>query len=369
MAPTGATLSDMDSFPPGRRYLAACTAGLPTLGTLAAQHADLDAWSRAETSPARYGALVEEGRALFADLVGVSASRVATGSQTSVMAAVVADALPDGAEVVVPDGDFSSVVFPFLAQGHRGVRVRSVPLEQLVTSVGPDTALVAWSAVQSATGVVTDPAPVVAAARRVGALTLCDLTQAVGVLPVTAAAFDVTITHAYKWLCAPRGVAFMTLSDTALGRLRPVQAGWYAGADVWSSCYGPAMHLADDARRFDVSPAWQAWPGAVAALHHAVSLDQRTVWRHATGLADRLCNALGSPRQGAGEGVGTASGQAIVTFPDLDGAGLRAVTAAGLTASGRAGRLRIAFHHWNDEDDVTAVAAALAGTGQTPSGR
>lgn len=277
------------------------------------------------------------------------------------MAAVVAAALPDGAEVVVPDGDFSSVVFPFTVQAHRGVRVRSVPLDRLAASVGPDTALVVWSAVQSATGTVTDPEPVLAAARRVGALTLCDLTQAVGVLPVSAAPFDVTITHAYKWLCAPRGVVFTTFSDTALERLRPVQAGWYAGEDVWSSCYGPTMQLAADARRFDVSPAWQAWPGAVAALRHAVALAPGSAWRHATGLADRLCDAIGSPRQG--------DGQAIVTFPDADGAALRALTAAGLTASGRAGRLRIAFHHWNDERDVRDVAAALAGVEATASAR
>ncbi|WP_367651882.1 hypothetical protein [Curtobacterium sp. MCPF17_052] len=156
----------------------------------------------------------------------------------------------------------------------------------------------------------------------------------------------------------------MTLSDTALGRLRPVQAGWYAGQDVWSSCYGPAMRLADDARRFDVSPAWQAWPGAVAALRHAAALDAHSTWRHATGLADRLCDALGAPRQGQRSG-----GQAIITFPDADGTGLRALTAAGLTASGRAGRLRIAFHLWNDEDDVGAVAAALAGVDRGASSR
>ena len=66
----------MDSFPAGRGYLAACTAGLPSHGTLAAQRADLDAWSRGESSPAHYGALVEEGRALFADLVDVPAARV-----------------------------------------------------------------------------------------------------------------------------------------------------------------------------------------------------------------------------------------------------------------------------------------------------
>ncbi|KQS08166.1 class V aminotransferase [Curtobacterium sp. Leaf183] len=343
-------MGGMDSYVDGHGYLAACTAGLPTHGTLAAMRADLDEWGRSASDPARYGALVEEGRARFAALVGVPADRVATGSQTSTMTAVVAAALPDGAEVVVPDGDFSSIVFPFLAQAHRGIRVRSVPLATLSTALTSDTALVAWSAVQSATGEVVDSAAVVAAARAVGARTLCDLTQAAGVLPVAAAPFDVTVTHAYKWLCAPRGVAFMTMSDDALGWLRPVQAGWYAGADVWSSCYGPDMRLADDARRFDVSPAWQAWPGAVAALRHVGSLDMASVWRHGAGLADRLADALGAVRQS----------QAVMTVPDPSGAGLAALTAAGITASGRAGRLRLAFHHWNDDSDVDAVARVLA---------
>lgn len=339
----------MDSFVDGSGYLAACTAGLPTHGTLAAQRADLDTWSRASSSPAHYGALVEQGREVFAGIVGVGPERVATGSQTSAMVAVAAAALPDGAEVVVPDGDFSSVVFPFLAHGHRGVRVRSVPLAGLADAVRPGTRLVAWSAVQSASGAVTDPRPVLAAARAAGALTLCDLTQAAGVLPVDAAPFDITVTHAYKWLCAPRGVAFATFSDRALAELRPVLAGWYAGADVWSSCYGPAMRLAEDARRFDVSPAWQAWPGAVAALRHLASVDAASAWRHATGLADRLADALGADRPG----------QAITTYPDPDGSALRALADAGITASGRAGRLRLAFHLWNDEDDVERVAAVL----------
>ncbi|WP_439691306.1 aminotransferase class V-fold PLP-dependent enzyme [Curtobacterium sp. SP.BCo] len=344
----------MDSFVDGHGYLAACTAGLPTHGTLAAMRADLDEWGRAGSCPVRYGDLVEEGRALFAGIVGVPSDRVATGSQTSAMTAVVAAALPDGAEVVVADGDFSSIVFPFLAQAHRGVRVRSVPLDALARSITPDTDLVAWSAVQSATGTVVDSGAVVAAARAVGARTLCDLTQAAGILPLSVAGFavadvDVSVTHAYKWLCAPRGVAFATVSEAAQDWLRPVQAGWYAGADVWSSCYGPEMRLADDARRFDVSPAWQAWPGAVAALRHVASLNVRSAWRHATGLADRLADRLGTARQT----------QAVTTLPDPTGSRLAALTAAGITASGRAGRLRLAFHHWNDESDVDAVAEVL----------
>lgn len=159
------------------------------------------------------------------------------------------------------------------------------------------------------------------------------------------------MTHAYKWLCCPRGVAFLTVSDRALGELRPVQAGWYAGEDVWSSCYGPTMALAADARRLDVSPAWQAWSGAVPALEHLASLDMDAVWRHATRLGDRLCVGLGLAPQG----------RAIVTWADPTGTDLARLADAGLVASGRAGRVRVAFHLWNDDADVDAVVSALRG--------
>jgi hypothetical protein len=43
-------------------------------------------------------------------------------------------------------------------------------------------------------------------------------------------------------------------------------AGWYAGADVHKSCFGPPLRLAADARRFDTSPAWFSWVGAQPAL-------------------------------------------------------------------------------------------------------
>ncbi|KQO65307.1 class V aminotransferase [Curtobacterium sp. Leaf261] len=337
------------AFSAGRGYLAACTGGLPTRAAADAMRADTERWERGIVDPVASGAVADAGRAAFAAIVGAPVDRVAIGSQTSVFVSVVACSVPDGAEVLVVDGDFSSVVFPFLAQAHRGVRVRSVPLDTLAAAVTPDTAVVAWSAVQSATGALADDAVIRAAAAAVGALTVCDLTQAAGVLPVDATRYDVTVTHAYKWLCCPRGVAFMTVSDRALAELRPVQAGWYAGADVWSSCYGPAITLADDARRFDVSPAWQAWAGAVPALRFFASLDMASVWRHATGLADRLSGRLGLAPQG----------QAIVTWSDPSGADLARLQDAGLTVSGRAGRVRVAFHLWNDESDVDSVVAAL----------
>ena len=131
----------------------------------------------------------------------------------------------------------------------------------------------------------------------------------------------------------------------------PVQAGWYAGDDVWGSCYGPGMALAATARRFDVSPAWQAWLGAAPALELFASADLAAVQEHCVGLANELRAGLGQP----------ASDSAIVTWPDADGTAIAALTAAGIAASARAGRCRVAFHVWNDRSDVDLVLAALAG--------
>lgn len=348
--PSSALSAAHAEFTGGRGYLAACTVGLPTRATRAAVIAELDAAASGRPDPSAASTAVERSRALFARIVGVESHRVAIGSQVSVAVALVAASLPEAAEVLVADGDFSSVVLPFVHAG-RGLRVRAVPLGALAESVGPDTALVAFSLVQSATGEVADADAIVAAAAAHGARTLCDATQAVGWLPVEASRFDALVCHAYKWLCAPRGVSFLTLSERLERDVPPLFAGWYAGEDPWSSCYGGAVELAPDVTRFDASPAWQAFVGAAPALALFASLDPGAVHDHTTGLARAFRTRLGL--------TDAARESAIVTWADPDGTGLARLTAAGIVASGRAGRARVAFHVFNDSDDVDLAARAL----------
>ncbi len=337
-------------FTGGAGYLAACTAGLPPRAAQQAVLADVLAAGSGRPDIAGYCSVVEQTRRHFARLIGVAPSRVAIGSQTSVLAGLVATAVPDGGEVLCPEGDFSSIVLPFVHAG-RGIRVRCVPLAALASSIRPQTALVAFSIVQSATGEVADAAAIVAAARRHGARTLCDTTQATGWLPVDGAQFDAVVCHAYKWLCAPRGVAFLAISERLQREVRPLFAGWYAGADPWDACYGDSVALATDASALDVSPAWQAFVGAEPALRMFAGLDPDELYRHATGLA-----AAFRERLGLGQ---SEHPSAIVTWCDPDGHALARLTAAGITASGRAGRVRVAFHVFNDHDDVERAATAL----------
>ncbi|MQA02911.1 MAG: aminotransferase class V-fold PLP-dependent enzyme [Streptosporangiales bacterium] len=335
--------------PPG--HFAAPTIGLPTQSTLRALHTELEVWAGGDASAPGYDTAVERCRELYAKLVGVPGEWVAVGNQVSVWAGLVAAALPDGADVVVPAGDFSSVVYPFLVHADRGVRVRHVPLAELADAVRTETTLVAYSLAQSATGEVADADAVRDAATAAGALTMCDVTQAAGWLPVDASRFDITVCGGYKWLCHPRGTAFLTVRPERLDWLRPLYAGWYAGESRWDSIYGPEMQLASTAQRFDISPAWHCWVGAVPALELFTSVPPAEVYAHDSALADLLRKRVGAD----------PTGSAIVTLPDPEGSAAEKLRAAGCAVSARAGNVRLGFHLWNTEADVDLAVAALQG--------
>ena len=354
-ASTSATEADQlarvkAQFEPVPGYLNAATLGLPPIPVAEAVRAAVTGWQRGKAMATSYDEDVDAARKAYARLVSVPLDWVSVGSQTSVIAGLVASSLPDGAEVVCIEGDFSSMIFPFLVHADRGVTVRQVPLPELASSLTERTALVAFSLVQSASGSLCDSSAIAAAARAVGALTFCDITQAAGWLPVAAGEYDLTTCSAYKWLCHPRGTAYLTIAPALIERVRPIHAGWYAGDDVWSSCYGPLMHLAHDARRFDVSPVWLSWVGAVPALEVMTMVPTALIGEHNIALANDLRACIGL----------SAVGSPIVSLSDPTGLMAGRLAERGATVASRAGRVRIAFHIWNTTDDVDLVGTALS---------
>jgi selenocysteine lyase/cysteine desulfurase len=327
-------------------YLNTASYGLPPTPAWDALQAVLEDWRGGRTSWEGWGEYTERGRAAFARLLGVPVSWIATESTTSALVGLVAASLPDGARVVSAEPEFTSLLWPFLAQG-RGVQVDCVPVPALAEAIEATTDVVAFSAVQSSTGELADIAGVVASAREHGALVVVDATQACGWLPLAGEDFDVLICSAYKWLCSPRGTAFMSIRPELWDRITPQAAGWYAGEDPHASYYGPPLRLASDARRFDVSPGWFAWVGAAPALELLVEVGVEAIHEHDLGLANRFRAGLGLP-----------AGDSAIVSAELPGAEER-LRGTSVMAAARAGLLRTSWHLYNTEDDVDAVLELL----------
>lgn len=331
---------------PAGVYCNTASYGLPPRPAWDRLQAVLADWQGGRTSWEGWGESTGAARAAFARLVGVGTDRVAVGSTVSELVGSVATALPAGARVVVPDVEFTSMLFPFLVQSR--LEVRTVPVGAVAEAVAEGADAVAFSAVQMSTGEVADVDAIIAAAASVNAVTLCDGTQAVGWLPLDAGRFDAVVCGAYKWLMSPRGTAFLTVSDRLLAEAVPHSAGWYAGEDVHDSYFGPPLRLARDARRFDVSPAWFSWVGTTPALELIEQIGLPAIHEHDVALANRFRAGLGLP----------ASNSAIVSA-DIPDAAAR-LRRAGIVAAMRGGRLRTSWHVYNGEGDVDRVLEALA---------
>lgn len=326
-------------------FLNSPTYGLPPGFMFDALQDCLRAWQTGTLDVPSFDPHVQAGRAGYAALVGVPVESVAMAGSASAALSLVAAAIPDGCRVATLAGEFTSTTFPFAAQAVRGVTVTELTSDELVTTAR-DYDVVTASLVQSANGAVLDIDALRANVAGTDTLVVIDVTQALGWKNVELPWADVTVAAVYKWLLAPRGAAWMSLSERISSAMIPHAANWYAGEEPWSSIYGLPLRLAGDARRFDVSPTWFSALGSGLTLPWLASLDRAAVEAHALGLAGRLRTELQLPQEAS----------AIVSIPT---AAADELTAAGIRASVRAGAVRVGFHLYNTEDDLDRLLDVL----------
>ncbi|HTI74554.1 MAG TPA: aminotransferase class V-fold PLP-dependent enzyme [Mycobacterium sp.] len=327
-------------------FLNSPTYGLPPQFLIDALQLAITQWQDGTMEVPSFDDYVRDGRAGYAALTGVPVGSVVMGGNVSGALGLVAAAVPDGSRVATVAGEFTSTTFPFAAQAGRGVTITELPAADLV-SAAADFDVVTASLVQSANGAVLDIDALRNTVAGTDTLTVIDVTQALGWKQADVAWADVTVAAVYKWLLAPRGTAWMSVSDRVSRIMTPHAANWYAGEEPWQTIYGLPLRLAGDARRFDVSPTWFSALGAGLTLPWLASLDGAAVEAHALGLANRVRTELALPQQDS----------AIVSIPIADAADK--LRAAGIRASIRAGAVRVGFHLYNTEDDLDRLLDAL----------
>jgi selenocysteine lyase/cysteine desulfurase len=340
---------------PGTIYLDAATYGLPPRPTVAAMHGAIDAWQAGTADwVTAWDQAGEACRASFGKLIGASAATVALIPSVSVGVGTIAASLTSGDQVLVPDDEFTSVLFPLLvAARERGATVRAVPFEDLAHGVQPQTSLVAFSLVQSQSGRTADIGAIVEAARHNGARTLVDATHAVPFVPLADRIdrVDYAVCAAYKHLLSPRGVAFLYVARERWDDVPPVLANWRSTPNPYGHYYGGGLNLTADAARFDVSLAWFSWAGAAVSLDLLATWQRQGVLDQVIGLAHRLARNLDLPKP-----VGS-----VVSVPVQDAESVRTELAqAGIKAAVRAGSVRLSPHVYNTAAQIDQASAALA---------
>jgi selenocysteine lyase/cysteine desulfurase len=332
-------------------YLDAATYGLPPRSTVAAMHRAIDDWQSGRADWVRnWDQAGERCRADFAALIGSTSEQIALIPTVSVGVGTIAASLTDGDEVLLPDDEFTSVLYPLLA---RGANVRTAPLERLTDHITDSTRLVAFSLIQSQSGKAAPLEEILAKAKQVGAKTLVDATHAVPFVPLEHAIGDVDflVCAAYKHLLCPRGVAFLHVQERHWQAIRPILANWRSTPDPYGQYYGGGLDLAPNAARFDVSLAWFSWAGGAESLRLLTQWQQQRLFEEVVELARRLAKALG---------VSEPRGS-VVSVPVQDAEAVRHELAQhGIKAAVRAGSVRLSPHVYNTVEQIDLAAEAMA---------
>lgn len=354
-------------------HLASCSQGAASLRLIAAL--EEFQWSlRSHGAPwDRWMAEVDSARRLFARLIGANEDEIAIVSCASEGAYQVASTIDWGRrpEVVSADLEFPSIAHVWLAQGRHGARVRYVPGddsatagEDYGTAIGEDTALVSVPLVSYRGGHRFPVRDIAKAAHAAGARVFVDAYQAVGVLPVDVRDLDCDylVAGALKYLLGVPGLAFLYCRGGLADDLPPELTGWFGRVNPFS--FDPrTLDFADSARRFETGTP--AIPSAYAAVAGLTTLseagaDAAAIERHVNCLAALCTDTLAADGERLFSPADPALRGPQIAITDNDPAALTAFLAARrIVASPRGDLLRLSFHYYNNEEDVSTVCEAI----------
>jgi selenocysteine lyase/cysteine desulfurase len=338
----------------GLIYLDTATYGLPPRPTIEVMERALRSWQAGTANWIEdWDRPSDRCRADFASLIGTLAENVAYLPAASVGAGVVAVSLRAGEQVVVPDDEFTSTLYPILVAKERGAVVHEVPFDRLADAIRPGTRLVAFSLTQMQTGKTADLAAICERASTVGAEVFVDATQSVPFVPLDDVInrVDYLVCAGYKHLLSPRGTAYFYVRPDRWDRLEAHNANWRAADQPFNRYFGGPLSLSATAARFDVSRAWLPWLGASESLRLLASWRESDLFEQVRALARRLAAGTGIPEPGS----------SLVCVPIHDAERARAALAeAGVKASVRGTSIRFSPHVYNTEADIDRTIEAIA---------
>lgn len=345
-------------------YLLSHSVGLPVRGARNVADEFFDTWEhRTFDAWPRWLHGIDEFRSTLASLLSTDASSICPQSNVSSGLTKVLDAMHhrfDTPRVLISEDAFPSLGFVCERSGYD---VRFVPDDADVADPsvwaglldGIDVAVITH--VHSNTGTAVPVADIAATVRAAGAISVVDVAQSVGVIPIDLGewAVDVVVGSCVKWLSGGPGAGWLWASPDVIERSRPTDVGWFSHEQPFEFDIHDYRD-AHDALRF-----WGGTPTVLPfllAAHSISALDGfgvDAIRTHNLALTDRLVDRLGpdvvSPHE-----RGRRSGTAIVRAgPDA----VDHLARHGIEVDHRANGIRVSPHLYTSTDDLDRLVDLL----------
>jgi len=234
-------------------------------------------------TPDDFFSISDRARSLAAQVFQTDAQNIAIINSVSYGIQTAANNLPlsAGQEILVLDAQFPSNIYPWqdlAAKRGAAVRILSYPTDggrwtdAVLGAITSKTAIIATAHMHWANGEVLDLMAIRAAADKVGAALVLDLTQSLGALPFDAQAVrpDFAVAASYKWIMGPYTSAFLYV-DPKWHDGRPMEFNWMnrRGSENFSKLTDYVDDYQPGALRYDMGE--KANPALLGGVSAALS--------------------------------------------------------------------------------------------------
>lgn len=282
-------------------YLLTHSIGLPVRGSrdVAAdffdtwEHHTIDAWPRWLDG-------IDGFRHALAALLSTSAASICPQSNVSSGLTKLLDSLRhtfDAPMVLIGEDAFPSLGFVCARSGYD---MRFIPRDADVADPavwrehldGVDVAVVTH--VHSNTGVCVPVPDVAAVVREAGAMTVVDVAQSAGIIPIDLGVWnvDAVVGSCVKWLSGGPGAGWLWVADALIDRCRPSDVGWFSHEQPFEFDIHDFRQAPDALRFWGGSPTVMPFLVAAHSISAIDDLGVAAIRRHNLVLCDHLIAQL-----------------------------------------------------------------------------
>ncbi len=279
----------------------------------------------------------------------------------------------DGDNVVIPQNEFPSVVYPALNLAYKGVETRQVPrnadgrtdIALIAAALNERTRALCISHVEYMDGYRNDLHALGILCQERGIELFVDATQSLGAQPIDLHDTGVTalVAHGYKWLLSGFGIGVVIFNRGAVDRIRVTYAGRLSVDLSWED-HDYRLSWREGAGRYQTGGLNQA---GIAALNASLELIHAAgparTREHTLQLLDRL--VVGATAQGysVASDLTPLHRSQILTISTgdhaADGALVEHLSTHQVAVTLRGRGVRISPYFYNNNDDIDRLLEVL----------
>lgn len=316
---------------------------------------------------------LERARDTAANMINADRGEIALVGSTTIGLNLLAESFPfePGDNVVIPEDEFPSNVFPWLNLKSKGVEIRQVPADHgridmaaFEAACDARTKVVSVSWIAYASGYMRDLVAIEKIVHKHDTVFMVDAIQGLGIFPMDVKALNIDCLAAdgHKWMLGPEGAAMAYYSEKLLEKMEPRLVGWHSVKHAGNfGNLNPDWKTTAD-RYEGGSPNLLGMLGFGVSLNLLCDLGAENIGNAILDITDIACEKL----QSAGADIFTLrdkpirSGIVIFEMPGKDSNALHGhLLKCGVALTSRFDKLRISPHAYNTEEDLDRLIDGL----------